>query len=156
MEGWNRDAFRAAGIGAEFIQDNFSQSAACGTVRGMHYQRPPMAQSKLMTVLRGRIMDVVVDLRSNSPNFGRAMSIELAADGALLFIPAGFAHGYCTLEPDVLVHYKVDAPYSPAHEGTIDWQDPDLAIDWPVSATEAVMSPRDRGADPFVGRHHGF
>jgi dTDP-4-dehydrorhamnose 3,5-epimerase len=129
-----------------FIQDNQSLSAEPGTIRGLHYQMPPFAQAKLIQVLRGRILDVAVDLRRDSPTFGRHVAIELAAgDGRQIFVPAGFAHGFMTLEPESMVGYKVTAPYEPASERGIAWDDPELAIAWPAGLrAKAVLSARDR------------
>jgi dTDP-4-dehydrorhamnose 3,5-epimerase len=129
-----------------FIQDNQSLSAEAGTVRGLHYQMPPFAQAKLVQALRGRILDVAVDLRRDSPTFGRHVALELAAgDGRQIFVPAGFAHGFMTLEPGSMVGYKVTAPYEPASERGIAWDDPELAIAWPAELrASAVLSARDR------------
>ena len=129
-----------------FIQDNLSLSMEAGTVRGLHYQMPPFAQAKLVQALRGRILDVVVDLRRDSPRFGRHVALELAAgDGNQMFVPEGFAHGFMTLEPDSTVGYKVTAPYEPKSERGIAWDDPDLAIAWPAELrTNTFLSPRDR------------
>lgn len=129
-----------------FIQDNQSLSAAMGTVRGLHYQMPPFAQAKLVQALRGRILDVAVDLRQDSPTFGRHVTLELAAgDGRQMFVPVGFAHGFMTLEPDSMVAYKVTAPYEPRSERGIAWDDPELAIAWPAALKAgAILSPRDR------------
>jgi dTDP-4-dehydrorhamnose 3,5-epimerase len=129
-----------------FIQDNQSLSAAMGTVRGLHYQLPPFAQAKLVQALRGRILDVAIDLRRDSPTFGRHVTLELAAgDGQQMFVPEGFAHGFMTLEPDSMVAYKVTAPYEPKFERGIAWDDPDLAIAWPAALKAgAILSPRDR------------
>ena len=150
-ETWNRAAFAEAGIDCDFRQDNESWSRAAGTVRGLHYQLRPAAQHKLVRVLRGRIFDVAVDLRRGAPSFGAHVAVELAADRAIqLFVPVGFAHGYCTLEPDTIVHYKVDAPYAPALERGIRWNDPALAIDWPVAAAAAVLSARDANQPPLA------
>lgn len=157
IEAWNRQTFQTAGINADFVQDNLSHSVAPWTVRGLHYQRPPMAQGKLVMVFAGRILDVVVDLRRQSSSYGRHLKTELsAADGTMLFVPAGFAHGFCTLEANVMVFYKVDAPYSPPHEGSIHWRDPDLAIDWPIAAEKALLSPKDLAARGLAGYDHGF
>ena len=144
-ETWNRAAWQAAGIDAEFVQDNQSLSRAAGTVRGLHFQVAPFAQGKLVRVLGGAIFDVVVDIRRDRPTFGRFATALLSRDNGLqLYVPAGFAHGFCTLEPDSEVFYKVTAPYSPAHERGILWSDPDLAIPWPVSPVDAVLSDKDR------------
>src|SRR5215813_1365642 len=120
-----------------FIQDNQSLSSEAGTVRGLHYQMPPFAQAKLVQALRGRILDVAVDLRRSSPTFGRHVTVELAAgDGQQLFVPEGFAHGFMTLEPDSMVAYKVTNGYEPKAERGIAWDDPDLAIAWPGALKE--------------------
>jgi dTDP-4-dehydrorhamnose 3,5-epimerase len=116
-----------------------------GTVRGLHFQRPPFAQAKLVRVLRGRIFDVAVDLRRSSPNFGKHIAIELSSEGnEQVLIPAGFAHGFCTLEPDTVVCYKVDQVYSAAHDSGVNWADPELGIEWPIAAAEAILSEKDR------------
>ena len=143
-ETYVRGDFAAAGIPQEFIQDNLSRSRAPGTVRGLHFQIPPFAQAKLVRVLHGRIFDVCVDLRRSSPDYGRHVAVELAADAdEQLFVPTGFAHGFCTLEPETEVFYKVDAVYSAEHERGLDWSDPALAISWPVAKGEAILSERD-------------
>lgn len=156
-ETWNRATFRAAGITTDFIQDNMSRTTRAGTVRGLHYQAPPAAQAKLIHVPKGRILDVVVDLRRGQPTYGAHLAVELSAeDGTQLFVPEGFAHGFCTLEPDVVVAYKVSAPYAPTHERVIHWRDPDLAIDWPVAPEAAILAGRDAAAPPFAAMDHGF
>ena len=129
-----------------FIQDNLSLSAEIGTMRGLHYQMPPFAQAKLVQTLRGRILDVAVDLRQGSPTFSRHVALELAAgDGRQMFVPEGFAHGFITLEPDSMVAYKVTSRYEPKSERGIAWDDPDLAIAWPAALrAKATLSPRDR------------
>jgi dTDP-4-dehydrorhamnose 3,5-epimerase len=129
-----------------FIQDNQSLSGQAGTVRGLHYQMPPFTQAKLVQALRGRILDVAVDLRRDSPTFGRHVAIELAAgDGRQVFVPEGFAHGFMTLEPDSMVAYKVTNRYEPKAERGIAWDDPDLAIAWPQALRAgAALSLRDR------------
>jgi dTDP-4-dehydrorhamnose 3,5-epimerase len=152
METYSAPAFHEAGIEAVFVQDNQSLSAARGVVRGLHFQRPPMAQAKLIRVLKGSIFDVAVDLRRGSPSYGRWCAATLTADGAeQLFVPRGFAHGFCTLEPDTEVAYKVDGPYAPECEGGIAWDDPALRIDWPVSSDEAQLSGKDREQPGFAG-----
>jgi dTDP-4-dehydrorhamnose 3,5-epimerase len=136
--------FAAAGITHEFVQDNESLSRASGTVRGLHFQVPPFAQAKLIRVLTGRIFDVCVDLRRSSPRYSHHATVELAAaSGDQLFVPAGFAHGFCTLEPDTTVLYKVDAVYSAEHDRGIAWVDPALAIPWPVGPDAAILSAKD-------------
>lgn len=149
-ETYVRRDFALAGIGQEFIQDNQSGSSARGTVRGLHFQIPPFAQAKLVRVLRGRILDVVVDLRRSSPSYGRHLSIELGADtGDNLYVPKGFAHGFCTLVADTEVLYKVDAVYSAEHDRGVNWADPALGIAWPVSEADAVLSAKDAALPPL-------
>jgi len=144
-ETWSRRAFAAAGIDADFVQDNHSYSAEPGTVRGLHFQRPPAAQAKLVRVLAGAVLDVAADIRPGSPTFGRHVAVRLSADEpAMLFVPEGFAHGFCTLAPDTEVAYRVTAPYAPELEGGVAWDDPDLAVPWPVDPAAAVLSERDR------------
>jgi len=138
--------FAAHGLDNDFFQDNQSSSDRSGTIRGLHFQRPPFAQTKLIRVLRGRIFDVAVDLRRSSPSFGRHVAVELSDESSeQLLIPAGFAHGFCTLEPDTVVFYKVDQPYSAAHDSGVNWADPRLGIEWPVASAEAILSGKDRG-----------
>lgn len=147
MESYNQRKFHELGIDDQFVQDNHSLSAAAGTLRGLHYQLPPMAQTKLLRVLTGAIYDVVVDIRKHSPTFGQWVGVILSADNhRQLLIPKGFAHGFCTLVPQTQVMYKVDAFYSPEHERGILWNDPELFIDWPVS--DPILSEKDR--------HHPF
>ena len=149
-EVFNRDRWLAAGLPADFIQDNQALSAARGTLRGLHFQRPPMAQTKLIRAARGAIWDVAVDIRIGSPWYGRWVGHELSAEnGHQLLIPAGFAHGYVTLEPDSEVIYKVDAAYAPDCEGGLRWDDPALGISWPIAATDAILLPRDRQLPPL-------
>lgn len=146
VETWNRRSFAANGLDTDFVQDNVSLSRSVGTIRGLHYQREPFAQAKLIRVLRGAILDVAVDLRRASPTFGRHVSVVLSADGGeQLFIPVGFAHGLCTLEPDTEVAYKVSDFYSPEHDAGIMWNDPDLAIDWRLGGRQPILSEKDAG-----------
>lgn len=134
----------SAGLGARFVQDNQSFSAAAGTIRGLHYQRPPYAQAKLVRCLRGSIMDYAVDVRRGSPTYGRYVSAKLTADGGeQIFIPVGFAHGFITLEPDVEVTYKVSDFYAPECEGGIIWDDPTVAIDWSLGEKIPALSQKD-------------
>ena len=150
--GWFSEVFRAdqlaaGGIATTFVQDNQSFSAPEGTVRGLHFQTPPAAQAKLVRVLAGAVLDVAVDIRTGSPTFGRHVAVRLDADaGEQLFVPAGFAHGFCTLVPDTMVAYKVDAYYSPQCDRSLLWSDPALAISWPVSEAEAHLSGKDMRA----------
>ena len=144
-EVFNRDRWRAAGLPWDFCQDNQALSTLRGTLRGLHFQRPPAAQIKLVRATRGTIWDVAVDLRAGSPWFGRWVGHELsAANGVQMLIPAGFAHGYVTLEPDSEATYKMDAPYAPDCEGGLRWDDPALAIAWPFAAAELIILDRDR------------
>jgi dTDP-4-dehydrorhamnose 3,5-epimerase len=144
VEMWSQRALRTIGITEPFVQDNQSLSHRRGTLRGLHCQREPVAQAKLIRVHQGAIFDVAVDLRPGSPTRGQWCGLRLdAAAGEQLFIPRGFAHGFVSLEPETLVGYSVDAPYSPEHEMGIRWDDPDLAIDWPVASAEVAMSERD-------------
>jgi dTDP-4-dehydrorhamnose 3,5-epimerase len=145
-ETYQRANFAALGLNYDFLQDNQSYSHLSGTIRGLHFQRPPFAQTKLVRVLQGSIYDVVVDLRRLSPSFGRHVAVELRADGnEQLLVPAGFAHGFCTLEPDTVVFYKVDQIYSAVHDGGVNWADPQLKISWPTASSEAILSEKDRG-----------
>ncbi len=145
------DALRAAGIELAFVQENQAFSRAAGVVRGLHFQRPPMAQAKLVRVSRGAILDVAVDIRRGSPDYGRHVAVVLdAADGAQLFVPEGFAHGYCTLQPDTEVVYKVNRYYSPADDCGLLWNDPALAIDWRIDPAAAILSDKDRRQPPLA------
>jgi dTDP-4-dehydrorhamnose 3,5-epimerase len=144
-EVYNRQAYAAAGIDIEFVQDNHARSRNRGTVRGLHFQAPPHGQDKLVWVSRGAIFDVAVDVRHGSPTFGKHASAILSADsGAVMLVPKGFAHGYCTLEADTDVIYKVSAYYAPAHDVGLLWDDPALAIPWPIAPDAAILSERDR------------
>jgi dTDP-4-dehydrorhamnose 3,5-epimerase len=135
----------AEGVTHGWVQENQSLSRRRGTVRGMHFQRPPFTQAKLVRVVRGAALDVCIDLRRASPTYGQHMAVELAADNLTqVYIPPGFAHGFCALTDDVEVLYKVSADWSPAHEGGVIWNDAALGIDWPVAADEAVLSDKDR------------
>jgi dTDP-4-dehydrorhamnose 3,5-epimerase len=134
-----------------FVQDNQSLSRSIGVVRGLHCQRPPFAQAKLVRVTRGRIFDVAVDIRNGSPTYGQWAGAELSAENWLqLFIPKGFLHGFCTLEPDTEVQYKVDAPYAPDHEIGVVWNDARLGIDWPLNETMPILSGKDENLPAFA------
>jgi len=144
-EVYSRRAFAAAGIDIEFVQDNYSRSAERGVVRGLHFQIPPFAQDKLVWVSRGAIFDVAVDLRWGSPSYGRSVTRTLSAESWTQFlIPIGFAHGFCTLEPDTDVVYKVSAYYSREHDRGLLWNDPALGIAWPIEQADAILSERDQ------------
>jgi dTDP-4-dehydrorhamnose 3,5-epimerase len=149
-ETYNSSRFQEHGIALDFVQDNQSRSVQAGTVRGLHFQSHPAAQDKLIRVLRGSIYDVAVDLRRSSPTYGKWVAKTLTAeDGRQLLVPVGFAHGFCTLEPDTHVLYKVTGYYSPANDLGVAWDDPDLGIDWPVSPDKAMLSDKDAGLPPF-------
>ena len=148
-ETFNQPRLVEHGLDLPWMQDNQSRSVAVGTLRGLHFQEPPFAQDKLVRVLRGRIVDVAVDIREGSPSFRQWVALELAADAMnQIFVPAGFAHGFVTLEPDTVVMYKVTAPYSGAHDRSIAWDDPDLGVDWGDVLAESgpVLSDKDRDA----------
>lgn len=145
-EVFNARMFRQHVCDADFVQDNEALSAVAGTLRGLHFQRSPMAQGKLVRVIRGAIFDVAVDIRRGSPSYGRHVGVRLdGADGDQLWVPVGFAHGYCTLEPDTLVAYKVTNYYSPADDGGVLWNDPAIGIDWPLPAQGPTLSAKDLG-----------
>lgn len=144
-ETYSRRDFAALGIVEEFVQDNHSLSAAAGVLRGLHFQLPPRAQAKLVRVLRGRIRDVVVDLRHGSASYGRHVTVELSAEnGLMLYVPVGFAHGFLTLEPDTEVAYKVSDTYAPEQDRGLAWDDPSLAIDWGIAPEAVILSEKDR------------
>ena len=146
-EVWNEAAWREAGIGLRFLQDNHSLSKERGVLRGLHYQTAPFAQDKLVRVTRGRVFDVAVDIRPASATFRRWTWVELSAEAwNQVLVPRGFAHGFVTLEPDTEVQYKVTAPYSSAHDRAIRFDDPDIAIDWPIAASALIVSEKDRAA----------
>lgn len=143
-ESWNAPRFSAWGIDVAFVQDNHALSHAAGTLRGLHFQKPPFAQAKLVRCTRGAIFDVAVDIRAASPTYKQWVGAELSAEnGDQLFVPAGFAHGYLTLTPDCEVMYKVDAPYAPQADAGIIWNDPDIGIDWPGVAGAPLLSDKD-------------
>jgi len=130
--------------GAEFVQDNHAYSKDRGVIRGMHFQTPPFDQGKLVRVTRGSVLDVIVDLRVGSPAYGKHVAVELsAANWRQLWVPAGFAHAYCTLEEDTEFLYKVTNFYAPDHDAGIAFDDPDLGIDWPIDTKDAILSEKD-------------
>ena len=156
-ETWSASAWRAAGIDLEFVQDNHSLSRQRGVLRGRHYQAPPAAQDKLVRVTRGSVFDVAVDIRRSSPTFGRwAGTVLSAAEWNQLLVPKGFAHGFVTLEPDSEVQYKVTAPYSAEHDRAVRFDDPDIAIDWPIEPGALILSAKDRAAPLLAGLDTGF
>ena len=161
-ESFNEQRFRAEVADVRFCQDNQSLSRPVGTLRGLHFQTPPHAQAKLVSCVKGAIWDVCVDLRHQSPTYGRWVAAVLSGEnGRQLFVPAGFAHGFVTLEPDSHVLYKVDDYYAPECDGGIAWNDPDLALPWPVPAGGPLLSDKDKtlpklsefsSAFPYDGR----
>jgi dTDP-4-dehydrorhamnose 3,5-epimerase len=142
-ESYNKQRFHEAGITHDFIQDNHSYSAEAGTLRGLHYQLSPKAQTKLVRAIAGAIYDVVVDIRKDSPTYGEWVGVILSeSNKRQILVPKGFAHGFCTLTPHTQVLYKVDEYYSRDHDRGILWSDPDLGIDWP--ATNVILSDKDK------------
>lgn len=148
--GWFSETFAASrmaalGVSDPFVQDNHSFSSAIGTLRGIHFQRPPHAQAKLVRCPRGRIMDYAIDLRRGSPTYGRHVAAELSFDnGAQLYVPVGFGHAFVTLEPDSEVIYKVSDVYAPDCDGGVLWSDPAIGIDWPLPPAGPTLSDKDR------------
>lgn len=150
-ETYKAEALAAHGIDLTFLQDNHSYSAAAGVLRGLHYQLPPRAQAKLVRVIRGRIFDVAVDIRRGSPDFGKWVGLEVSAEKwNQILVPAGFAHGFVTLEPDTEVIYKVTDIYSPRHDRSIRFDDPAIGIAWPVDPGRVQLAAKDRDA-PLLG-----
>ena len=144
---YNRRALADAGINLDFVQDNHSVSAARGTLRGLHYQADPHAQAKLVRVVRGRIFDVAVDVREGSPHYGKWVGLEVSRERwNQILVPAGFLHGFVTLEPDCEVLYKVDAFYDAQADGSVAFDDPTIGIDWPIIGDEFTLSAKDRDA----------
>ena len=153
--GWFSETFRAsalaeAGFDRPFVQDNHARSTTRGILRGLHFQKPPAEQDKLIRTVRGSIFDVAVDIRQGSPTYGQWVGAELSADnGHQLLVPAGFAHGYCTLSEECEVLYKVTQYYTPSAEGALNWDDPAVGIEWPLPKTEIRTNARD-GAAPVL------
>lgn len=144
-EAYNKQDFDAAGLDFVFVQDNHSLSGPVGTLRGLHFQSAPFAQDKLVRVTRGRILDAAVDIRRSSPTYGQHVAVELSGENwRQLLVPIGFAHGFCTLEPDTEVIYKVTNFYSAANDHGLAWDDPDLKIAWPIAADQIICSAKDR------------
>jgi dTDP-4-dehydrorhamnose 3,5-epimerase len=143
-ETYHQEKYARLGVNAIFVQDNHSLSRETHTLRGLHFQTPPYAQDKLIRCVRGRVWDVAVDVRTGSPTFGQWVAAELSAEnGRQLFIPVGFLHGFLTLEPGVEVAYKVSAPYAPECDGGVIWNDPTLALPWPLEDASPVLSQKD-------------
>jgi dTDP-4-dehydrorhamnose 3,5-epimerase len=150
-------ALAAHGIDTVFVQDNHSFSAEAGVLRGLHYQEPPAAQAKLVRVIRGAIYDVAVDIRHGSPTFGRWVGLTVSAEAwNQILVPTGFAHGFVTLEPGTEVLYKVSAPYSPAHDRGIRWDDPAIGIEWPLEGRSPILSAKDRAAPALADASPAF
>ncbi|MFM9976296.1 MAG: dTDP-4-dehydrorhamnose 3,5-epimerase [Beijerinckiaceae bacterium] len=149
-EVFREDVFQAHVPGMRLVQDNHSVSVLKGTIRGLHYQKSPRAQGKLVRVVRGSILDVAVDARSGSPTFGQHVAVTLSAENwQQLWIPAGFLHGFCSLSDGAEVLYKVSDTYSAAHDAAVLWNDPALGIAWPVTEDAAIVSEKDRKAPLF-------
>lgn len=157
-EVWNHRTLQEQGIDAAFVQDNHSLSRDVGVLRGLHCQTPPFAQDKLVRVARGRVDDVVVDIRKGSPSYGKWISVALSAEnGTQIFVPKGCLHGFVTRVPDTEILYKCSNYYEPDHDVSIRWDDPGLGIDWGVAADQVILSDKDRNAmalgdfeNPFV------
>lgn len=149
-ESWNAAKLAAEGFEAQFVQDNHSFSAAVGTIRGLHCQMAPSVQGKLVRVVKGAIWDVAVDIRKGSPTYGQFVAAEISEENwTQIWVPGGFLHGFCTLQPDTEVIYKVTAGYDKEAERAVIWDDPTLALPWPVAPGTAQLSDKDRAAPPF-------
>lgn len=149
-ETWSRAQAAAAGLAVTFVQDNESLSARAGTLRGLHYQAPPHAQAKLVRVARGAVLDVAVDVRRGSPTYGLWVAETIsAANGAQMYVPRGYLHGFLTLTDDTLVIYKVDSLYHAASDGSVLWNDADIGIHWGTAAEDLILSDKDRRAPAF-------
>lgn len=156
FESFNRQTFLQAGIDVDFVQDNESKSVR-GVLRGLHYQLNPMAQAKLVRVVQGEVLDVVLDIRKNSPTYGRVYSVILSEENKKqLFIPRGFAHGFAVLSETCIFQYKCDNYYSKEHEGGISYSDPELNIDWRIPIPEAIVSEKDKTLPLFKDATHNF
>ncbi len=144
FESFSRREFVQKVMETEFVQDNESRSSF-GVIRGLHFQKPPFAQSKLVRVVEGAVLDVAVDIRRGSPTFGRHVAVELSGENhRQVFIPRGFAHGFSVLSESVVFQYKCDNFYAPDSEGALAWNDPDLGIDWRIPPEKAILSDKDR------------
>ncbi len=149
FEAWKKSDFEAHVGKVDFIQDNESKSSY-GVLRGLHYQKGEYSQAKLVRVIKGKVLDVAVDLRKSSPTFGKHVMVELSEDNKRqLFIPRGFAHGFLVLSPEAIFTYKVDNIYAPAHESSIRWNDPQIGINWPIDQKDVVTSPKDLEGKKF-------
>ncbi len=149
MESWSQRDFDTAVRPVKFVQDNESRSSY-GVLRGLHFQKGACAQSKLVRVIEGRVLDVAVDIRKGSPTFGRYVAVELSGENhRQCFVPRGFAHGFVVLSPEAVFQYKCDFPYAPEAEAAIAWNDPSLGIDWGIPEADILLSQRDR-SHPFL------
>jgi len=156
-ESYNRARLAEHGIYTEFVQDNHSLSVRAGTVRGLHFQRPPHAQAKLVRCGRGRLFDVAVDIRLGSPTYGRWFGVELSFEnGRQLLVPAGFLHGFVTREPETEIIYKCSDYYAPECDGAVRFDDPAIGIDWGIAPGEALLSEKDAAAPPLSGIDNPF
>jgi dTDP-4-dehydrorhamnose 3,5-epimerase len=151
---YQNHAFAQHGLSTDWVQDNQSTSVG-GVLRGFHFQRPPYTETKLVRVLHGAILDVVVDLRRASATYGHHLTIELSADNRkMLYVPRGFAHAFCVLSDSATVHYKVDNDYTPSAAGGLRWDDPTLAVDWPIATP--ILSQQDQNLPFFAGFESPF
>ncbi len=150
-ETYSKPKYEAAGINDDFVQDNHSLSAEVGVLRGLHFQKPPHAQAKLVRVTRGRVLDVAVDIRKGSPSYGQHVAVELSADNwQQLYVPVGFLHGFVVLDPNTEFLYKVSDVYAPDCDAGVRWDDPDLGIDWGLDAADAKLSEKDAALPSFA------
>ena len=155
VETYRKDLYKEHGLVTDWVQENQSLSSQKGTVRGLHFQHPPHTETKLVRVLQGVALDVIVDLRLDSPTYRQYEAVELSPDNhRLLYIPKGFGHGFCTLTDDMVISYKVDAFYASSAASGLIWNDPDIGIDWPV--TDPVMSERDKALGSFADFESSF
>ncbi len=156
-ETYNQRVWRENGISADFVQDNHSVSKQTGTLRGLHFQTPPFAQAKLVRVTRGSVFDVAVDIRHGSPTYAQSVGVTLSATNwNQLYVPAGFAHGFVTLEDDTEFLYKVSSPYSKDNDRSIRFDDPIFGIEWPIKASKLILSDKDRAAPLLQDTDTGF
>jgi dTDP-4-dehydrorhamnose 3,5-epimerase len=156
-ESYSKRQLKDAGVDIDFVQDNIAYNGSPLTLRGLHFQKPPHAQAKLLSVVKGAILDAIVDLRASSSAFGAHFALELSAEkGNQLFVPAGFAHGYLTLEPDTVVTYKVSDYYAPERDFGIRFDDPQLGIDWTTDPSLIIISEKDRALPLFDANSEYF
>jgi dTDP-4-dehydrorhamnose 3,5-epimerase len=155
-ESYSEKAFKALGLNTDFVQENQSKSKH-GVLRGLHFQLPPYAQSKLVRVVKGYVLDVAVDIRKGSPTFGKYVAVMLSdSNHKQLYIPRGFAHGFITLSDEAILQYKCDNPYAPGYEGSVAWNDPEIGIDWPLIEKDIILSNKDMLAPKLKDAKHLF